>query len=80
MIVYDFWNAETKQIEEVWLDSSSDLPMFKKNNPHLEYQITSLRVGDPLRLGNFNNKLPKDFRDGILGKAKKAHRHGTMQT
>lgn len=80
MIVYDFINETTGEVEEVWLKSSGALGDYETANPHMKRQITIPNHGDPLRLGTWTNKMPTQFREGILGKAKTAHPLGTIQT
>ena len=79
MIVYDFTNETTGEVEEVWLKSSDELADYETNNPHMKRCITVPNHGDPLRLGTWTNKMPTQFREGILNKAKNAHPLGTIK-
>jgi len=75
--LYDFHNDKTGEVEEHLLPYSR-LHAFQDENPHLRYK-PSIKLVDPTRLGTYTNKLPTDFREGILGKAKKAHPLGDIQ-
>lgn len=77
MPIYEYFNSETKQVEEHMV-KIAEAEEFLRNNPHLTRKVGAPRLVDPMRLGTFNNRLPDDFKEGILGKAKEAHPLGTI--
>lgn len=76
-ISHDFYNTDNDTVEEHFLTVS--IADFEAANPHLKWK-PMIRIGDSIRMGTYTNKLPSQFVEGILGKAKKAHPLGTIQT
>lgn len=79
MPIYEYYNSETDTVEEHMV-KIADAEQFLKDHPNLSRKIAAPRLVDPLRLGTYTNRLPSDFKDGILGKAKAAHPLGTIET
>lgn len=79
MPIYEYYNSETKLVEEHMV-KIADAEQFLKDNPQLTRKIAAPRLVDPMRLGTFSNRLPDDFKEGVLGKAKAAHPLGTIET
>lgn len=77
MPIYEYFNSETDKVEEHMV-KMADAEQFLIDRPHLTRKVGAPRLVDPMRLGTFNNKLPDDFKEGILGKAKEAHPLGTI--
>ena len=76
MANYTFLNKSTNEEFDISMPIS-ELDDYKKNNPHLEQMLTSMRLGDPTRLGL--RKPDSGFRD-VLKKVKRAHRGSTVNT
>lgn len=69
MPTYEFLNKETQEVEEHVM-KIAELDSFKENNPHLERYISSMNIGDPVRLGI--TRPPVDFQKGIVERMKAA--------
>ena len=79
MPIFELLNTTTDEVEEHWM-SNADREEFLRTHPHYRQHFSTMNLGDPTRMGTYTNKLPKAFREGILGKAKRAHPLGTIQT
>jgi hypothetical protein len=79
MPLYDFINEQTGEVEEKVMPYS-ELHKFQEDNPHMKYKPGFRGYADPTLLGTYTNRLPTQFREGILEKAKKAHPLGNIQT
>lgn len=67
MPIYEFLNKQTNEIEEHMM-KISELDTFKSENPQLERYISSMNIGDSVRLGV--TKPPADFQKGVIERMK----------
>ena len=67
MITYEFYNTETKEIEEHRM-SYKDLDKFKADNPHLEKKVSA--PASISQAGSTLNKTSGDWKN-LLTKIKK---------
>lgn len=76
MPIYKFQNTETKEQITKFLNIS-ELDNFKAENPHLQIQLASPPLGDPMRLGRMR---PSEDFNSLLKGVKKKHPGSTVET
>jgi len=73
---YTFLNKTTG---EEWIEefSIANKEAYLENNPNIEQMLTTMTIGDPVRLGK--TKAPSDFSKYILGKVKERNPLGNVE-
>lgn len=70
MPIYTFENKKTGEQYDVEM-SMSEREIYLTDNPDIFQVLSSLNIGDPVRLGV--TKPSSDFRKHVLGRIKEAH-------
>ena len=76
MANYTFLNKETNEEFDISMPIS-ELDSYKEANPNMQQLLTSMRLGDPTRLGL--RKPDAGFRD-VLKKVKSSHYKSNINT
>lgn len=77
MPIYEMKNTETDEIFEISL-SIKEYDEYKKNNPHIERHFSTMHFSDAVVLGI--KKPPKEFKEGVIDRIKKANPHHNMSS
>ena len=74
------FTLRNKDTNEEWVQdfsSNSDKEKFLEENTNIEQILTSITIGDPVRLGV--TKPPSDFQKYVLGKVKAKNPLGDVE-
>lgn len=67
MPTYDFINEQTGETFEMQM-SIAEMEKYLKKNKHIKQAVSSIALGDSVRLGI--TKPPADFQKGVIGRMK----------